>query len=558
LKKQIRALIVTEKCSPIGMQRDGGARVVDSLTQSLGSDLAIMQFGEVENGRATWRFDYPYLLKNRFERRMANAAFIAEKVAAVASDFTHILFIHVSMQFAYLAQEEEISTWTLPMFLTPSYIASGETVPEKYFQMEKAALAATQNILTPSYLEKGQLTDVYSIPEEKIHVVPRGVDARYLKPILREPNTPLRVCSIGSIKPQKNILGLLSLFKKIEEKYPSSTLKIIGPVQDEKYGDRVMSEIHHLGIQNQVKLTGHIPKESLYQEIDMEHIHFSASTCETFGRSIFETLASGMPNIAFKKDNAAAEFLNDLPYVKFVQSEDQALIEIEGMLKNLAALSEMATEIGTLYNDDALSELLAAKILGREILAISDFDGTLYHKNDPERTKRCMNAFSQFSKKVLCSARPLCDLQIEIKKYKIEVDWIISYSGSLVSKGDGTPLFSVPLQPKEINTLEKRIPSSRRIEYGSETLQIASDHLPEEELLGFRTEIYENQAFISPWRASKFRSSHKLLKSINWRGQVVAFGDGPYDRELLHYFDGTLIGSKVHYPTRKKQEIAYV
>ena len=55
------------------------------------------------------------------------------------------------------------------------------------------------------------------------------------------------------------------------------------------------------------------------------------------------------------------------------------------------------------------------------------------------------------------------------------------------------------------------------------------------------------------WKASKFRSTHKLLNYINWKGQVCVFGDGPYDTELLNYFDGVLITHKPEVNSHRKE-----
>lgn len=72
-------------------------------------------------------------------------------------------------------------------------------------------------------------------------------------------------------------------------------------------------------------------------------------------------------------------------------------------------------------------------------------------------------------------------------------------------------------------------------------LQIA---LPIEQLpkiSNFRIETYQKTAFVAPWKASKLRAIQQLLRYIDWKGQVRVFGDGPYDQEMLTYFDGTLI-----------------
>lgn len=502
-----------------------------------------MQFGPEIGSSATWRFDYPFDLPNRFERRLANASFIAEHVKAVEHSFTHVIFVHVSMQFGLvnLPLRKEIQIWTFPMFLTPSYIASGENVPESYLEMERLTLAHSKNILTPSYFEKRQLMEFYSIPEKYIYVVPRGVDTRLIVPKVRSLKGTPKFCNIGSIKPQKNTLGLIRLFANIRLRFPDATLSIIGPVQDSEYYTEVRTAIKQLGLCENIELTGYIFPNKLSQSIQEAHLHLSTSTCETFGRAIFETLASGLPNIARANGNAAAEFLENLPYAQFVDTDNEALNKIEEMLSNLPKLSSMALEIGRLYDDEMLSQLLAAKICNKDCIAISDFDGTLFHKNDPEKTKRYIKSFQNFPIRVLCSARPLHDLLHQLEFHQLKVDWIISYSGSMVADGCGNLLWLTPLDIEDVTQIEALVPQAARVEFESTVLQIAVPLELSSGTFGFRIEIYQETAFIAHWEASKLRAVHRLLRHINWSGCVHVFGDGLYDRELLTYFDGTLI-----------------
>jgi len=538
----MKILIMTEKCGPDETQRDGGARVVNTLKNIFGNSMSIMQFGSEADSSATWHFKYPFNLSDRFMRRLANASFIREKLGSVEKDFSHVIFIHLSMQFGVVDAPlgKEICVWTFPMFLTPSYKASGEIVPEAYFEMERLTLNQSQNILTPSRLERQQLIKIYSVPEERIHVVPRGVDSRFLRPKIRTLKVPLIFCSIGSIKPQKNITGLIRLFVKIRNRYNGAVLKIIGPVQDVNYYKTVCHEIEKLSLNNAIEFLGYVSPNKLAEVISDAHFHLSASNCETFGRSIFETLALGLPNIARATGNAAAEFLNGLPYVRFVDDEDKAITYLDNMLVDFSSLSSMALEVGDLYDDAMLSSLLAAKVCKNNIIAISDFDGTLFHKNDPDKTTKCVKKFQGFPVRVLCSARPIQDLIDIIKSYNLTVDWVIGYSGAAVANSCGELLWKIPLQEDKVIELKRLIPEAVCIEIEGKVIQVA---IPLERLscikaLSFRVEVYQETAFIFDWSASKLRAALKLLRYISWPGQVRVFGDGLYDIELLTYFDG--------------------
>jgi glycosyltransferase involved in cell wall biosynthesis/hydroxymethylpyrimidine pyrophosphatase-like HAD family hydrolase len=546
----MKILLITEKYEPEHSKRDGGSRVVATLKKSFGNILSIMQFGTSCNSSATWNFNYPIILQNRFDQRIANAKFIAQQIKKVEKDFTHIFFIHISMQFSIIdiKLREDIIIWTFPMFLTPSYQISGESVPDQYIRLEKLALAKSNNIITPSYFEKKQLINDYSIPKEKIHVIPRDIDTSLLIPKIRSLIDKIKFCSIGSIKPQKNTLSLIDIFFQIQKKYPTAKLKIIGPVQNENYYIKLCRRIEKLGMNESVEFIGYLPPNKLFKAVQDCHIHISRSNCETFGRSIFETLACGIPNIARKTSNAAAEFLSDKPYAKFIDDETESVDAISEILDNFPQISSMALEVGKLYDEKIIAKLLVAKICNKEIIAISDFDGTLFHKKDPKRTQLSIEEFKRFPVKVICSARTIDDLLNQLNLHDLEVDWIIGFSGGVVADGHGNIICSVPLSLNEQTASEILLLDAKKLEADNKFLQISMPDylLPNSSILNkhnLRFELYENTVFIADYEASKLHAIHRLLKHINWQGQVKVFGDSKYDMEMINYFDGIKISA---------------
>lgn len=537
----MKILVVTEKYLPDESQRDGGASLVDTLKKAFGTDLAIAQFGDTE-GQAEYSFKYPKNASNRFERRMLNSKFIAQKIQAIEFPYTHLIFVHVSMLFglAQIPKRESVKVWTFPMFLSPSYIASNEQVPPAYIEEEKKALALSDYILTPSYYEKNQLIKYYEVPEQKISVIPRGIDAKYLRHSHRNISSPLRICSIGSIKPQKNTLALIDVFSEILANFPGAFLDIIGPIQCESYAEKVVKKIKDLGLTGQIKLWGHVPKKDFDSTLKSAHFHISTSLCETFGRNIFETLAMGIPNIALKPNNAAYNFLMNLPYVAFVELLSEICPQLKQMAKSFSKLSEMSYEINEFYDDSNLKSLIISKISCGPCLVASDFDGTLFHQSNPTKTKLSVSAFNSYPVRVLCSARPLDYLINSTNKYNISVDWYIAYGGAVIADSSGLVLWDEPLSFEgsldfELEKLTKHYSPTGKL------IQVSADSSMIPKRLGHRVEIYQDKAFLSSWKASKLHALHKLLKWIRWQGQVKVFGDGPYDQEIIHFFDGKLI-----------------
>lgn len=557
----MRLLVVTEKCGPEEARRDGGARLVQSIQRTFGASASVMQFGGRSDASARWHHRYPEGSSNRFLARLENASFIADRVREVASGFTHAVFVHASMQFGLVETPlDGVTSWTFPMFLTPSYLASGETVPEEYTEAERGVLAVASHVLTPGHFERRQLVEFYGVPGDRIRVVPRGVDRRCVSPRVRELKGPPRLCSIGSIKPQKNTLGLLHLLHAVRKRRPGATLRVIGPVQDEAYAAQVRRGVERLGLGNAVRMSGYLPPENLAAATEDAHLHVSAASCETFGRAIFETLAGGMPNVGRATGNAAAEYLGHVPYARFLDDAEEAAAAVDTLLENLPAWSAMAQEIGELYDDRSLSARLAAELAEAQVVAVSDYDGTLFHENAPERTRRSIERFRRYPRRIVCSARPLEQVVSALAAHEIGVDGIVAYGGGVVADGKGRVLWSTPMDAGLRERLRVVLPAAREVRWGGQLLQVAtteSGACPT--VPGARTEVYQGSVYAGPWAASKLRAVHRLLAHLGIEGRVRAFGDGPYDEELLAYYDGTRIHpTPGPFITRRALELADV
>lgn len=555
MKDSMKALLITEKNAPSSDQRDGGSRVVETLKRFLGDRADILQFGPSD---ASSSICYPYFSENRFERRLLNGDFIANKVRSISHLYTHLIFIHVSMQFGIQRTDfrEKQVIWTFPMFLTPSYQVAGEKVVQAYFEAEKQALAYSDAILTPSPMEKRQLHEVYGVEEEKLFMIPRGVDVTHLQPKKRSVSFPLVFSSVGSIKKQKNTLGVIRLFDLICKKYPGSRLNLIGPVQDREYSNEVVKLVKTFGLEEQISFLGFISPQNLQEALEKSHFHLTASHCETFGRSIFETLALGLPNlIQSSKHNAALDFIGHLPYVCFFQKDQEVVASLDAMLQTYELLSECAAEIGELYDDAYLGKQMLATLFSEETLGVCDFDGTLFHKEDSEKTQRCIDAFRKFRFKIICSARCLSSLQEEMKRHCLEVDWMIANSGAVVADGRGEILWQTPLESRELSHIQRGLelaPFSEKslLQFSTDASQMIHSPI-------IREEVYQGQKYCNHWKASKLHALHRLLKEIRWEGKVEVFGDGKYDQEMITYFDGKWI-TKTPKNLGEREEIYYV
>ena len=96
----------------------------------------------------------------------------------------------------------------LPMFLTSSYIKSGERVPEIFFEEEKRVIAKIKKVITPSITEKEELISVYGMDDSNVVVIPRGVSHIFEYCPSTTLNKNINICMVGGIKKQKNCCNI--------------------------------------------------------------------------------------------------------------------------------------------------------------------------------------------------------------------------------------------------------------------------------------------------------------------------------------------------------------
>ena len=520
-------LIITEKNTTQSDLKDGGYSLLKTLKRSLPNyDIMSFNFKGDEN-----EFTYPIYESNKFERRLKNANFIQSKICEVAENYKTIIFIHISMCFGFSKKPSDVEFVLFPMFLTPSYKFSGHVIPEQYKLLESKVLQLCDRIFTPSMYEMSQLTDLYIVTRDKIVIVPRGVPNFNQKKTIRKSTSKKHIifCSLASIKPQKNTLDLIHLFKKIAINH-DCCLKIIGAIQNEKYYEKVLDSINEYNLRDRIVFTGYISHKNIPTELNDAHFHLVTSKCETFGRSIYETLSMGIPNICLRNNNASFDYLSDYPFISYLDDFSSILDIVETMISNYSILSELSIKIIDQFNDDLLGDLLASKLMKENSVIIADYDGTIYDKNDELKTLQNVSIFNKYPLRIICSSRSTSFLKEEITRLNIKADYIIAYSGAVITNGNFEEL--------SVHQIKNNIIKLKPIFYNGKIVQYEGNP---KEILSWRVEKYSDKSFTSKLETSKLSSIIKLLKIINWRGDVVAFGDSKYDYEFLRFFDGYLI-----------------
>lgn len=133
-------------------------------------------------------------------------------------------------------------------------------------------------------------------PKIKTQVVPNVVDLSLFQPETSKKNLK-QFIAIGSVIPSKGFDRIIEAFEKFTKKMPGFNLIIVGATPDPEYRRELEEQISQAGLRQQVIFKGLFEKDKVAEMLSLSTAHLVASKYETFGITLIESLASGVPVI---------------------------------------------------------------------------------------------------------------------------------------------------------------------------------------------------------------------------------------------------------------------
>lgn len=205
---------------------------------------------------------------------------------------------------------------TGPLAVSRQVVTIHDVVPIDHPEWLNAQFAAWYRFLTPklarrvarvitdSEFTKSRLLETTGVSDDKVIVVPLGVDARFVPQDREQVESSIHklglptsryVLSLGSLEPRKNLGRLLRAWELIHRSLPEDVWLVVSGAKGKSLVFQDVPELEALP--PRVFLTGHVPDELLPSLYAGAMAFGYLSVYEGFGLPPLEAMASGAPTL---------------------------------------------------------------------------------------------------------------------------------------------------------------------------------------------------------------------------------------------------------------------
>jgi glycosyltransferase involved in cell wall biosynthesis len=215
------------------------------------------------------------------------------------------------------------------------------------------AARAADAIIAVSQASKADIVATLTIPEQRVVVVPNGVDGCF-RPVPAESERTLDVrrryglprdfvLTVGSVEPRKNLPRLLKAVAQLRARPDTADIALVHAGPDGWLAGDVSRTIRALDLSPAVRFLGYVPREELGALYGAARLCAYPSLYEGFGLPVAEAMACGCPVVTSN--------VSSLPEV----AGDAAL------LVDPSSVDEIAAGIAALWTDPTRRHELSAK-----------------------------------------------------------------------------------------------------------------------------------------------------------------------------------------------------
>ena len=110
-----------------------------------------------------------------------------------------------------------------------------------------------------------------------------------------QPGKPLRLVTVGSLLPGKNISALIAALPLLGEQYPELSLEVIGTG---RLLEDLQQQTRQMGLEDVVNFSGNLSHNEVLERLASSHVFVFPTLYEGFPKALLEAMACGLPIVA--------------------------------------------------------------------------------------------------------------------------------------------------------------------------------------------------------------------------------------------------------------------
>jgi glycosyltransferase involved in cell wall biosynthesis len=165
-----------------------------------------------------------------------------------------------------------------------------------FLEMQMKVAKQIPRLVTVSENSRRDIVSQMGVPEDRLHIVPVGVDQQTFRPLPHVARVPGRVMTTASADvPMKGLVPLLEAVAKLRVERPEAHLVVIGKQKDKS---KIPAVLERLGLENVVQFVSGVAQERIIELYAEAEVAVVPSLYEGFSLPAIEAMACGVPLVA--------------------------------------------------------------------------------------------------------------------------------------------------------------------------------------------------------------------------------------------------------------------